>query len=181
MKALLAGISLLVGIALPSYAWIHPIPDYQKQFDESDLVAVVRVSSVADTGITNRLKADSRLQFREVAVEMKIITLFKGQATNSVNCRLYRFPNKKERIADLGEREAGIEYIKATPWESGLFIPKVHRDYLVYLKRSADACYQTVKGSASHTILELNAQFASDPDQAAEPDAAAKVLPAPGK
>ena len=52
-------------------------------------------------------------------MEMEIVTLFKGDAGKSVKCRLYRFPTKQERIADLGESEERWEYMKATPWESG--------------------------------------------------------------
>ena len=155
------------------YAWIHSIPDYQKQFEQADLVAVVRVSGVTNTGSTKRINEKSRLEFRECEVNMQIISAFKGDTTNSVKCRLYRFPTEAERDADLGKREAAIEYMKATPWESDLFVPKQWDHCLVYLKRSAAGSYRTVTGSSVHNILKLEVSFVTDPDKEAERNGAA--------
>src|SRR5437870_2535688 len=115
MRILFSIAALTVATAVQSYAWIHPIPDYKKQFEDADVVAIVRVSGVTNTGSTKRLKTNSRLEFRECELQMQIVSLFKGETTNSLKCRLYRFPTKKEREADLGERDAAVEYMKANP------------------------------------------------------------------
>ena len=108
MKTPIAVAILAAVAAAHCHAWIDPIPDYQKQFQQADIVAVVRVSGVTNTGTTKRINNNSRLEFRECEVKMQIVTPLKGDATNSVNCRLYRFPTKAERDADLGEREAAV-------------------------------------------------------------------------
>lgn len=173
MKTLVAIIFFLALMVSSLNAYVHPFPDYQKQFEKSDLVAIVRVSAIKDTGATKRLEKNSRLEFREVEVQMKIISLFKGSNTNSFNCRIYRFPTKQERDADLGERDSLSAYVMANPWDSGIFVPKLHRDYLVYLKRSPDGTYHPVYESFTHTILELKSGAVTYPDEEAKRDGAA--------
>ncbi len=162
--------AVLLLTAIPCHAWMHLIPDYKSQLDAADLVAVVRVLKLTDTGSTNRLNLNSRLWFREFEVEMKMLSVFKGGATNIIKCRLYRFPTEQERNAELVEREDRMEYLKANPWESGLFIPNLHRDYLVYLKRSEPDSFVPATGirSAIFSMLELKVPHNSDPDRNAK-------------
>jgi hypothetical protein len=149
---------------------MHPHPDYAKQFEAADLVAIVRVREVADTGATNRLDPNSQIRFREFETDMEVLSLLKGEATNAIKCRLFRFPSEQERNADLGERDARIQYLKATPWESGLFVPKQHHEYLVYLKRSEAGYYLPARGvqTAVYSFLELKVPCAIDPDRKAK-------------
>ncbi|MEI6781984.1 MAG: hypothetical protein WCQ21_13810 [Verrucomicrobiota bacterium] len=168
-------IAVVLLMMTSGYAWIHPIPDYRKQLEASDLVAVVRVAQVSNTGITKQLRSNSRLQFRELEVQLEVISPMKGEAPQHIRCRLYRFPTIKETMADLGEREARVEDLKASPWESGLFVPKQWEYYLGYLKRSDDAHYVPVGGfeSAALGFLALKAPFTTRPDGTAEPGGAA--------
>ena len=78
-------------------------------------------------------------------------------------------------MVELGEREARVEDLKASPWESGLFVPKQWEYYLGYLKRSEDAHYVPAGGfeSAVFGLLELKAPFTTNPDGTAEPGGAA--------
>jgi hypothetical protein len=101
---------------------------------------------------------------------MEIISLFKGESTNAITCKLYRVPTKAERHADLGNRDAEVEYVKADLWDLGFFIPKRWGHYLVYLKRS-DGAHTPVGGveSADHAIVELRAEPFRDPELESEP------------
>ncbi len=163
-------IILMLLITVSAQAWMHLLPDYAKQQKDADLVAIVRMDKVTDTGNTRMLDSKSQIQFRELETEMKILSTLKGRATDSIKCRLYRFPVKKERDADIEQGEADRQYLMATPWQSGLFVPKQHREYLVYLKLSEAGYYLPTTGytAAIYSIIELNVPFTSNPDKEAE-------------
>jgi hypothetical protein len=167
-------IAALIAVALPCQAWRHPIPDYSGQFDSADVVAVIRVSRIAETGQTKRLRGNSRVMFRELEVQVEIVSLMKGKTNQPITCRLYRFPTIEEAKGDLGPR-AHIELLAETPWESGLFVPRQWNHYLAYLKRDADGFYVPVRGfeGADYCFRELNCPSNDYPPGKAEPVGAA--------
>jgi hypothetical protein len=149
-------IAALIMLTATSHAWRDLTPDYGKQFEAADLVAVVRVSSISETGITNQLRNGSRLLFREIAVRFDVVSLMKGGTNQQIMCKLYRFPTTEEATEDLGTN-GKMELLAAGPWESGLFIPRKWYHYLAYLKRTQDGNYVPVSGfeMADHCLVEL--------------------------
>jgi hypothetical protein len=167
-------LAVLLLSGMSSLAWMDLQPDYKKQFESSDVVAVVRVTSISDTGVTNALQG-TRLRFREMRVEMRVTSLLKGEAPEQIKCMLYRFPTESESKADWGEREGPFVLLEGSPWETGLFVPKQWDYYLGYLKRRGDGTYYPARGfeEAILCLVELRVPFTTSPDGPAEPGGAA--------
>ena len=159
-------LSILLLIAAPSYAWMNLIPNYKKQFNDSDFVGVVRVTRVIETGVTNKLRANSLLHFRELEVSLEVVSQMKGESAQAIKCRLYRFPTTEESSADLGAREGPMADLMATPWQSGMFVPRQLGHYMGYLKRSQAGYYYPVGGfeRAIYGLVELKVPRTTRPD-----------------
>lgn len=160
----------LVLMSSVAFAWLDLRPNYEQQKAAADMVAVTEVKSIQDAGNKKQLKPNSKLLFRQIEVQLKVVSLLKGVAvkTNEVKCLLWRFPTEAERISDHGD-EAKAEYGLANPWESSLFVPKLNATYLAYLKRTENGNYVPATGDASiYSLIRLEVPFTSDPDEQAK-------------
>ena len=135
------------------------LPDYPAMYRDADLVAVVRFVDLKDTHKTKELpdltSKLSKILFRELNGQIKVVSLFKGTADDPIVCRLYRFPTLDECAKDIGDPEEARKRMTHLLTDFGL----VHvlywgahldqNDYLVYLKKSTDGLYIPVTGESN--------------------------------
>ena len=165
MRFLICILTLLTSVS--AYGWLHPSPDYAKQMEGSDFVAIVRADKISDTGNTKQLDSNSKILFREFEVELRVQFVLKGKAKSDsiIRCRLFRYPNKIELKTDLEEREGMRQYVMSNPWESCLFVPTQNTDYMVFLKKNKSGDYLPVTGvkGAVYSVVQLKVPFDFDP------------------
>ena len=96
-------ISTLVAISIASTSgvgWILEKPvDYSHQLQKADFVGIVEVSKIVETGRTKVLLSDQAVQFRELRLELTVLSAFKGDR-KMVTCSIYREPTEEELLAD---------------------------------------------------------------------------------
>ena len=159
------GLKLLIitGLAIvgtSAFAWMNPWPNYKNQFAAADLVGIVRVIRVKETGEAKAIEDGVNLLFRKVEVELHVLSVFKGQSKEKIDIVLFRCPTKEECIADFGEQQGEIAWFMVRvggTGREGYFIPKEGRDYLAYLRKHKDLPYLPVGGfiSSLYSILEV--------------------------
>jgi len=133
-------------------------PDYARQYEESDLVAIVLALEASENGGKKEMEGHPEVKLREVVVKLKTLNTLKGKTTERFECKFYRFPTSEEFSSDnpnLGIREA----VPFLVLEHGLGVPIQSRDYLVYLQVNEDGEYLPTAGifMSKTSTMELHA------------------------
>lgn len=160
MMKMIRTISLVFAIASASaHGWIVEEPiDFAKQMQSADLVGIVEVTKVLETG-RKKVLYDGGVHFRELKLELKVLSAFKGKE-KWVTCMIYREPTREELIAEgLDENEVRRVLLNLGTDESlHLFPARVTQraQLLVYLKAS-ESIYLPVTGElkSSRSLLRL--------------------------
>lgn len=150
-------------IGLSSAGIIYVGPDHPKLLKEADLVAVLRLKTMADTGTTKALTSESPLAFHEFKATFEVLTVFKGDADAPLALRMHRFPTLEEAVRQLGDegrRQLSIIH-RHRNIHIHLMTPTHAKEYLAYLKKQEDGTYIPV-GDPTMTVvsfLELKVSF----------------------
>ena len=153
---------LLLGALAASGRGVLVLPDYPAMFRDADVVAIIRFVDLKDTNktkeLTDLMSNPSGLQFRELNSHIKVLSLLKGTADDSMVCRVYRFPTFDECVKDLGSQDEARKRLTACVRDLGLVhvfwaVPNLGAsiqdlDFLVYLKKTEGGVYIPVTGDS---------------------------------
>jgi hypothetical protein len=99
MKTFLSATFAIIIASSFAHGWVSQEPiDYSKQLQKADFVGIVEVTKIFETG-QKKLMSGYNVQFREVRLEMKVLSAFKGRS-ETLTCKIYREPTKEELLAD---------------------------------------------------------------------------------
>jgi len=155
---LLTSLILALGLLLmPAQGWLHMESlDFEALRESANLVAVVKVDRIEETGKTKHYK--DHVKLREQVLHLMILSALKGEAA-CVSCRIYREPTGEELIADgIPEGQLRRFMLKLGVDEVLHFSPARISEgdiLLVYLKRDGEH-YQPVTGDfTSRSLLRV--------------------------
>src|SRR6478609_8304659 len=100
MKPIISTIAAIAIASTSAFGWIIEKPiEYSEQLQKADFVGILEVSKIVETGRKKALLSDQAVQFRELRLELKVLSAFKG-AGETITCSIYREPTRKELLAD---------------------------------------------------------------------------------
>ena len=100
MKTLISTIAAIAIASTSAPGWILEKPiDYSDQLQRADFVGIVEVSKIVETGLKKVLLSDQAAQFRDLRLELKVLSAFKGRG-ETIRCSIYREPTREELLAD---------------------------------------------------------------------------------
>jgi len=145
MKTFLSVTFSIIITSSSAFGWVIDEPvDYSKQLQQADFVGVVEVTKIVETGRKKDILPDQRVQFRELSLELKVLTAFKGNGV-TIKCCIYREPTQAELLADgVSENDLFVIYSNLITSETlHLFPARVSQGthLLAYLKAEGSAHY----------------------------------------
>ena len=100
MKTFLSAAFAIIIASSSAFGWliVEPI-DYSKQLQQADFFGIVEVTKIVETGRKKAILPDQPVQFRELSLELKVLSVFKGSGA-TIKCSIYREPTEEELRAD---------------------------------------------------------------------------------
>mgnify|MGYP006969488543 CR=1 FL=1 len=138
--------------------WVIEEPiDYPKQLQGADFVGIVAVTKIVETGRKKAILSDQPAQCRELSLELKVLSVFKGSGT-TIKCSIYREPTEEELRAD-GVPESDVLKLLlnlGTDEMLHLFPARIRKgDHLLAYLKAGDSDHSPVTGdlNSSRSLL----------------------------
>lgn len=155
---------LLLLAIVPQLAlgWINPEPiDYQKQFSESDFVAILRIEEISLSDGLELLDSYPKGRFKRIKVSFQIEAILKGRTPNLQKCELVREATIDELRAEHSHddfRKLALVSIADEEVHHYVAKPSVGKFYMCFLKRAEGGVLLPTTGLAksSYSFIEVN-------------------------
>ena len=159
MKTLISILTVLTFIQEVSLAWIDIDPiEYEKQFRNADLVAIIRVQAITPSKGLEKLDAYPKGQFKRIKVSLQIEAILKGKKQIDEECELLRAASFKDLEAHYKNyRQLALEVLSNEAINHYVANLGVGRSYLCFLTRSDDGLLIPTTGMAksSYSFIEM--------------------------
>jgi hypothetical protein len=141
MKTFLSAAFAIIIASSFVHGWVIQEPiDYSKQLQKADFVGIVEVTKIVSTG-QKKLMSGYNVQFRELRLEMKVLSAFKGHG-ETLTCKIYREPTEAELLADGVSKEDVMKILLNLGTDESLHLFPAHvtkgANLLAYLRADGE-------------------------------------------
>ena len=136
--------------------------NHSKQFNSSQLVALIEVTGVKETGLSKKIRKGD-VGYREIRLNFKILSVLKGENPHSIVCNIYREPTTKELMQGGMTYDQVRQRLLKDGNNSAVKLANVSKgeQLLVYLNVSKDGKYKPVSGDleSSRSLLRIKPSY----------------------
>ena len=164
MKQSLILLSLLFLQSTSSlFGWELEEPvNHSKQFNSSQLVALVKVEGVKESGLSKKIHKED-VAYREIHLTFKVLSVLKGKRTKFITCSVYREPTTDELMREGMTFQQIRQRILNSENDYSVKLANVSKgeQLLVYLNISKGGQYIPVSGDleSSRSLLKIKPSF----------------------
>lgn len=169
MKAQIAIAWILACAPEFTMGWVKPDPiNYEKQFRDADLVAIVRIEAVKLSEGFENLDSYPKVQFKRIRASFQIETILKGVVPETKECELVREATLEELKAEYSygdyRKLALVSMANELVWHY-VSDPQVGKFYMCFLTKSDKGILLPTTGLAksSYSFIEVKPPARAQP------------------